>query len=99
MHAGNQWAGRMPVQRLTLPTDSQWARAFIDRGLVLHAETAQSALTVILKLVIRGLTSIILIVLTTVNLQFQGQFIPISLRPVLGIVAAYVMATVWSSCS
>ena len=33
------------------------------------------------------------------NLQFQDQFVPISLRPIPGIVAAYVMATVWSSCS
>ena len=52
-----------------------------------------------MKLVIGGLTSVILIVLSTVNLQFQGRFVPISLRSVLGIVAAYVMATVWSSCS
>ena len=65
----------------------------------MHAETAQSALTVVLKLVIGGLTSIILIVLSTVNLQFQGRFVPASLRPALRIVAAYVMATVWSSCS
>ena len=35
------------------PTDSQWARAFIDRGRGLHAITAQSALTVILKLVMQ----------------------------------------------
>ena len=65
----------------------------------LHVETAQSALTVILKLVIGGLTSVILIALRTVNLQFQGWFVSISLRPVLGIVAACAMATVWSSCS
>ena len=45
------------------------------------------------------MTSIILIVLSTVSLQFQGWFVPISLRPVLRIVAAYVMATAWSSCS
>ena len=45
------------------PNDNQWARAFIGWGKGLHAETAQSALTVILKLVISGLTSIILIVL------------------------------------
>ena len=31
----------------------------------------------------------------TVNLQFQGWFVSISLRPVLRIVTAYVMATVW----
>ena len=78
---------------------SQGARAFIDGGRELHAETAQSALTVFLKSVIAGLTSVILIVLSTVNLQFQGRFIPISLRPVLGIVAANVTATVWPSCS
>ena len=40
----------------------------------LHAETAKSSLTVIFKLVISGLTSIILIVLGTSNLQFQGPF-------------------------
>ena len=55
-------------------TDNQWARAFIGWGRGLHAETAQSAL----KLVIGGLTSIILIVLSTLKLQFQGEFISIS---------------------
>ena len=55
-------------------------------------------LTVMLKLVIGGLTSIVFIVLSTVNLQFQGRFVSILLRPVLRM-AAYVMATVWSSCS
>ena len=34
-----------------------------------------------------------------VNLQFQGPLVPISLRPVLRIVAAYVVGTVWSLCS
>ena len=58
-------------------------RAFIDRGRGLHADGAHSALTVILKLVNGGLTSVILIVLNTGSLQFQGQFVPISLRPVL----------------
>ena len=82
------------------PTDNQWARAFIDGGRELRVETAQSALAVILKLVIGGLTSIILTVLSTVNLQFQGRFVPISLRPILRIVAASVMApTAWASCS
>ena len=60
----------------------------------------QSALTVILKLVFGGLTSVVLIVLSTANLQFQGGFI--SLRPVLGIVydgAVCVMVIIWSSCS
>ena len=49
------------------PPENQGARAFTERGRGLHAETAQSALTVILKLVIGGLTSIILIVLSTVG--------------------------------
>ena len=40
-----------------------------------------------------GLISVILIVSKAVIFQFQGQFIPVSLRPVLRIVAAYVMAT------
>ena len=54
---------------------------------------------VIFRLVIGSLTSIILIVLGIVNLQFQSLFVPISLRTVLGIVAAHVLGTVWSSCS
>ena len=57
------------------------------------AETAQSSLTVIFKLAISGLTSIILVVLGTVDLQFQGPFAPTSSWPVLRIVAAHV----WSS--
>ena len=59
----------------------------------------QSALTVIFKLVTGGLTSIILVLLGTVNLQFQGPFVPISLWSVLGIVAAFVVGAIWSSCS
>ena len=46
-----------------------------------------------------GLTSIKLIVLSKVSLQFQGWFASISWRPILGIVTAYVMAMIWSSCS
>ena len=46
-------------------------------GGVLHAETAQSALTVIFRLVIGGLTSVILILLGAFNHQFQGPFVPI----------------------
>ena len=51
LDAGNCGGGWTPVQRPTPPADNQWARAFIDGGRGLHAETAQSALTVILKLV------------------------------------------------
>ena len=65
----------------------------------LHAVTAHSSLTVIFELVVVGLTSVILIVLGTVNLQLRGLFVPISLRSLLGIVAAYVLGTVWSSYS
>ena len=56
----------------------------------------------ILKLVISDLISDILIVLSTVNLQSQGQCVSISLRPVLGITQGgevYVMVTVWSPCN
>lgn len=45
--------------------------------------TAQSALTVSLKSVVCGLTSIIVVVVSAVSLQLQGEFVPISLRPVL----------------
>ena len=83
------------------PSDKQRVRAFVDRagGRGLHAERAQSSLTVIFKLVISGLTGIILVVVGTVNLQFGGPFFPISLQSVLEIVAAHVLDTVWSSCS
>ena len=95
--AGN-WSGegwQKPVQRSTSPPLTvSGARAFIDRWRGLHAETAQSALTVIYKLVVGGLTSVILIVSGTVNLQSQGPSVPISLRPGLGIVVAYVLGTV-----
>ena len=93
--------GRLPALPPAPPPapDNQGARAFIDRGRGLHAETIQSALPVILKLVIGGLISVILIVLGTVNLQFEVRFVSISLRPILRIAAACVMATAWSSCS
>ena len=56
-----------------------------------------ATLTVIFKLVISSPTSIILTVLGTVHFQFQGPFVPVSWRPVLRIVAAHVLGTVWSS--
>ena len=84
---------RTPVQRTTR------GESFYRCREGLHAETAQAALAVVLKLVIGGLTSVILIGLSTVNFQFQGRFVLISLRLILGIVAAHVTATVWSSCS
>ena len=100
LDASSQWGRWTPVPRpFPHPPDTQWARASVGRGRGLRADRAQSALTVILKLVIGGLTSIILNVLGTVNLQFQGPFVSISLWSVLGIVEAHVLGTVWSSCS
>ena len=61
----------------SLHPDKQWARAFVDRGRGLHSETAQSAQMLILKVVIGGLPTVILIVLSTVNLQFWSWFVPI----------------------
>ena len=69
----------MPVQKLTStpppprPINNQGVRTFIERDRMVHAEIAQSALTAILKSVIGGLTSIILFVLDTVNLQVPGM--------------------------
>ena len=81
------------------PHDNQWARAFIRRreGATRRNSTVSSdSPPEIGHVVIGDPNSIILIVLSTVNLQFQGRFAPILWRPVLEIVAAYVMATVWS---
>ena len=71
--------------------DNRGPRALIGRGRGLHAETAQSALMVVLKSVSGGLTSVIWIVLGTDNCHSQGQFVSISLRPVLGTVGANVV--------
>ena len=78
-------------------TGNQGTRVFTDKGRELYAETAQSSLTVIFRLVTGGLTSDMLVALGTASLQFQHSFVPISLWPVLGIVAAPVLGTVWSS--
>ena len=58
----------------TSPTYIQQARAFIGRGRGLHAETAQSALTVILKWspVVEMISSILLIVIK-VQLIFSSR--------------------------
>ena len=76
---GVEDGGQLPEGRFSLhtalpppATATSGARAFIDRseGGRLHAETIQSSLTIIFKLIISGLTSVILIILDTVNLQF-----------------------------
>ena len=65
----------------------------------LPAETAESSLTVIFKLIISALTSIILVVSGTISFQFQGALVPTSLQSVLRIAATQVLGTVWSSCT
>ena len=47
--------------------------------------------------VISGLASFILVVLGSVNLQFLGPFVSISLQPIIKIVAVHVLSIVWSS--
>ena len=96
--AGNWRVGRAG-QGADISHDKQGIRAFIEKGRALHDETAQSALTAVFRLITDGLTSVILVVLGTVNLQFQGWLVSISLRLVLRIVAVYVMTTAWPSCS
>ena len=81
----------------TPPTANE--QELLERGRGLHAETAQSAQTVNLKLIISGLTSVIVIALGTVSLQFQDQFVSISLRQILGTVAARIVIAVQSLCS
>ena len=52
----------------SLCPDRQWVRAFVGSGRGEHAETAQSSLTFIFKLVTNGLTYVISIALGAVNL-------------------------------
>ena len=61
LYAGNLQGGQTPIQKPPPSPNSQWTRAFLDRGQGPCAEAAQSALTVLLKLVICDLTSIILL--------------------------------------
>ena len=98
--AGNwEWRVRTPVQSPTSPLPLT-VGAFIDRVLVVVGGVTcrNSAVIskVVFRLVLSGLTSITLVVLGAVNLQFWGALVPLSLRPILGTVAAEV---VWPSCS
>ena len=96
--SGGAWkGGRLSKSQFPPLTISGQDRLQTREGL--HAETAQSARTVVLKSVIAGLTTAILVVVGTVNLRFQGRLVSISWRPIRGIVAAYVVAIVRSSCS
>ena len=91
---GGGWS--ISVQRLTPSPDKHGVRAFINR--VGDAVTCRNNIVISnshLQSVISGLTSIILVVLGTVNHHFQGALVPISLPSILGIVAAQVLGTVW----
>ena len=71
--AGNRWGADSYPK-----ADNQWTRAFIDARRGLHAKKVQSALIVILKLDIGGVTGIILVVLSTVNLSSRVSRFPFS---------------------
>ena len=99
-NSGSGGKGSTRVQRPDPPTDNQGARAFIGWGRGLHAETAQSAPTIILKLVIRCLTK------HHFNcFKHSSSLVPGSDRlhfleaSPWNCVRLYVTATVWSSGS
>ena len=104
---GRRWTH---VPKNQLPIANQWARAprgqfqgCIDAAGRLHVEQHSQLWKWSWTWSCDSLIGIILIVLSIVSssssFQFQGQFVPISLRPVLKIVAAYVVATSWSLCN
>ena len=102
----SNWGARRGVDvrpKTDLPHHQQAeGKSFYRRGAGvggLHAETSTAISDSHLPLLISGLSSITLVVLGTVNLQFRDPFVLISLRPILGIVAALIMGTVWSSSS
>ena len=67
--AGNSWGGRTYVQRPTLHPNKQRVRAFTHRvgSGGCYMEKQKLSLTLILKLVISGLTSVILVVFSSVQ--------------------------------
>ena len=81
---GVGWSRQIPVQRLAVPHWQSVGRASYSprEGAPCRNNTVSSA--VIFKLVMGGLTRVIMIVLGTVNFHFQGQFVSVSLRPILG---------------
>ena len=83
--------GWTSVHRPIPPTDKQGIRAFIDRvGIGVTCRNSTVISDSHLQLVISGLTSIMLLVLGTVNLQFGCAFVPISFQSVLRTAAAQV---------
>ena len=84
-------AGGHPSKGQLPASNKQGVRAFVDR---VGGVTCRNS-TVIFKLVISGLPSIILVVSgQLVNLQFRGTLVPISLQSILGIVEVQVLGTV-----
>ena len=84
-----------------LMSNNQWVRAFKGSAVGGWGATCRNSTVNSWHLEIGHTVvwSVILIVLSSNWFSvFQGWFVPISLRPVLGTVAAYVRATVWSSC-
>ena len=77
------WKGKFALFQMPATGGGQGVRGFINRAWRANAETEQSSLTVIFRLVLGGLTSIILVVLGTLNLLFRGPFVLFSLWPVL----------------
>ena len=71
LYAGNLQREQTPIQKPPPSPVSQWTRAFLDRGRGPCAEAAQSALTVLLKLVICDLTSIILLKYSSSSVCFH----------------------------
>ena len=67
---GHLWKGWFPL------SDSHWGKRFYRQKEGTDAETAQSVLTIVFKLIIFGLISMTLVVLGTVNLQFQVHLFP-----------------------
>ena len=102
LDAGNGWGwghDEGDTYKARLTTTWQSGRKSFSRQRGPHAETAVSSDShlEIGHVVVWPASSWLL--LNTIILQFQGQFISISLRQILRIVAAYVMATVWLFCS
>ena len=97
---GVAWTDSCP--KAGFPPRTQRERAFINRGRGLHAETAQSALTVILKLVIGGLIGVFLIIITTVTLQLQSVcsgFLEARSRILGGVCHGCSLTVVWFTSS
>ena len=78
--AGKQGGGWPPVQRLTAPTDSQRARAFLGWGRRLRAETAQSD-----SHLETGHPMVWPVSPWLFQVQFHSRLFPISLQSALGL--------------